>query len=226
MKAADPTEDGTSAATTQLHLLPGSRGWRRASPVLCFAVGAFAGAATASISWAAGLAANRSWPAVVVQQSSTENTPELVDFHFQILNISSPRQSDKILNVFVKWRYLYNDLQCPFSQSDNNCIQYQIAPRSFILNVTGSEQPGLPLGAEWERVALYLCRGLWSSYSLAALSVLLQVNGDGRSWVEAYEPGAHGATCTIGPPGFEPEARFNFLPDFVDGDIGPGKPAS
>eukprot|EP00325_Prymnesiales_sp_UTEX-LB-985_P027469 CAMPEP_0174739972 /NCGR_PEP_ID=MMETSP1094-20130205/72493_1 /TAXON_ID=156173 /ORGANISM="Chrysochromulina brevifilum, Strain UTEX LB 985" /LENGTH=203 /DNA_ID=CAMNT_0015943599 /DNA_START=26 /DNA_END=637 /DNA_ORIENTATION=+ len=149
---------------------------------------------------------------------------EVVDFHFQMLNISSPRQNDKLLNIFVKWRYPSGTDRCPFNPTDNNCIQYQLIPMEYIRNVTQQAQPGLPLGAEWERVVLHLCRYLMDNYVIIAVSVLLQVNGDGRSWVQAYEPGAHGSTCTIGPPEFAPIEKWNPLPDFVDGDDGPGQP--
>ena len=159
-------------------------------------------------------------------RENSEVAQENVDFHFQMLNISTPRQSDKLMNVFVKWRYPPSTAHCPFHPTDNTCIQYQHAPMDFIRNVTQVAQPGLPLGAEWERVALFMCRHLYSSYLIAAVSVLVQVNGDGRTWVEAYEPGAHGSTCTIGPPNFQPIELWNPQPDFVDGDEGPGRPKS
>ena len=118
---------------------------------------------------------------------SKDGARTVVDFHFQMLNISTPRQNDKFLNVFVKWRYPSDADRCPFHPTDNDCIQYQRSPMNFVRNVTQFEQPGLPLGSEWERVALFICRHLYASYSLVAVSVLVQVNGDGRSWVRAYE---------------------------------------
>ena len=161
---------------------------------------------------------------VEAMRLTADAAQEHVDFHFQMLNISTPRQHDKLMNVFVKWRYPPSDAHCPFHPTDNTCIQYQHAPMDFIRNVTQVAQPGLPLGAEWERVALFMCRHLYSTYLIDAVSVLVQVNGDGRSWVEAYEPGAHGSTCTIGPKNFQPIELWNPQPDFVDGDEGPGWP--
>ena len=155
---------------------------------------------------------------------SDSHVRTVVDFHFQMLNISTPRQADKLMNIFVKWRYPPGTDRCPFHPTDNHCIQYQHAPMEWIRNVTQSEQEGLVLGAEWERVALLICRHLYDHYTVAAVSVLVQVNGDGRSWVEAYEPGAHGSTCTIGPSDFLPIERPNTLPSFADGDDGPGRP--
>ena len=38
-----------------------------------------------------------------------------VDFHFQMLNISTPRQGGKLLNLFIKFRYQHSAEQCPFS---------------------------------------------------------------------------------------------------------------
>ena len=147
-----------------------------------------------------------------------------MDFHFQMLNISTPRQHDKLMNIFIKWRYPDRADLCPYDPVDNNCIQYQNLVLPWVRNVTQYAQPGLPLGAEWERVALFICRHLKATYIISAVSVLVQVNGDGRDWVKAYEPSAHGATCTIGPPEFAPLVRANPLPDFEGNDVGPGQP--
>ena len=84
---------------------------------------------------------------------SDSHVRTVVDFHFQMLNISTPRQADKLMNIFVKWRYPPGTDRCPFHPTDNHCIQYQHAPMEWIRNVTQSEQEGLVLGAEWERVA-------------------------------------------------------------------------
>ena len=46
-----------------------------------------------------------------------------------------------------------------------------------------------------------MCRAIWAHYdNLAGVSVLLQVNGDGRSWVRSYEPGAHGVQLSADMP--------------------------
>ena len=174
------------------------------------------GASIASAVWAAA----RPDKSGISPPSSSE--PK-VDFEFQLLNISSPRQMGKLMNIFVKWRYPQDPTYCPFSPTDNTCIQYQLTPRQFILNVTDGIA-GPPVESEWERVALFLCRHFYANERIVAVSVLVQVNGDGRSWVSAYEPGAHGSTCTIGPPDFPPLQRWNPLPDYVDGDDGPGAP--
>ena len=176
------------------------------------------------IAFGAGLGLAVSSSALLLAQAPRSSVQTNVDFHFQMLNISTPRQHDKLMNIFVKWRYPDGADRCPYSPIDNNCIQYQNLVLPWLRNVTQFEQPGLPLGAEWERVALHICRHLYSTYVVSAVSVLVQVNGDGRDWVEAYEPSAHGATCTIGPPEFPPLVRANPLPDFEGNDVGPGQP--
>eukprot|EP00930_Biecheleria_cincta_P102023 TRINITY_DN93693_c0_g1_i1.p1 TRINITY_DN93693_c0_g1~~TRINITY_DN93693_c0_g1_i1.p1 ORF type:complete len:221 (-),score=12.43 TRINITY_DN93693_c0_g1_i1:54-683(-) len=146
-------------------------------------------------------------------------SPE-VDFSFQVLGINTTRQGGKMMNVFVKWRYRQGEDHCPFHPTNNDCIQYQKDTHSMILDVALNPTPALPLGSEWERVALTLCRNIWSewNYLIAAVSVSVHVNGDGRSaaarGVMPYEPGAHGATCTIAPPptAFEPISFKNALP--------------
>ena len=90
--------------------------------------------------------------------------------------------------------------------------------RSLILNYTLIPTPQLPIGAEWERVNLAICRAIWAKYeNIAALSTALHVNGDGRSAAQRggmpYEPGAHGTTCTMGPDNFAPIAFANELPN-------------
>ena len=82
------------------------------------------------------------------------------------------------------------------------------------------------LGAEWERVNLALCRAIYAgaygptAQPIAAVSTLLQVNGDGRPYAERgptmpFEPDAHGTTCTIGADGtFSPVEFYNRLPDY------------
>ena len=148
-----------------------------------------------------------------------------VDFHFQMLNISTPRQGGKSLNLFIKFRYPHSAEQCPFSTVDNNCIQYQRGMRELALNLTrdGTDGTFYPeLGAEWERVNLALCRAIYAgaygptAQPIAAVSTLLQVNGDGRPYAERgptmpFEPDAHGTTCTIGD--IPPVQRPNHLPN-------------
>ena len=148
-----------------------------------------------------------------------------VDFHFQMLNISTPRQGGKSLNLFIKFRYPHSAEQCPFSAVDNNCIQYQKGMRELALNLTrdGTDGTFYPeLGAEWERVNLALCRAIYAgaygptAQPIAAVSTLLQVNGDGRPYSERgptmpFEPDAHGTTCTIGD--IPPVQRPNHLPN-------------
>ena len=73
------------------------------------------------------------------------------------------------------------------------------------------------MGAEWERLALYLCQQIYKGWrpTITAVSVAVHVNGDGRSDEERgimpFEPGAHGATCTIGdmPPIAVPNRLYN-----------------
>ena len=143
-----------------------------------------------------------------------------VDFAFQVLNISTPRQLNKTLNVFVKFRYTEDTGRCPFSATDNTCPQYQLFMRDYILNTTLYPTEELPIEAEWERVNLKICRGLWGIYpNIGALSTSLQVNGDGRPASQRgpmpYEPGAHGTTCTIGADAtFAPVEFYNRLPDY------------
>ena len=147
-------------------------------------------------------------------------SPE-VDFSFQIIGINTTRQDGKTMDVFVKWRYRQGEDHCPFHPTDNDCIQYQKETHSMILDVALNPTPALPLGSEWERVALTLCRNVWSEWNhlIAAVSVSVHVNGDGRSagarGEMPYEPGAHGATCTIAPPPnvFEPITYKNTLPN-------------
>ena len=77
--------------------------------------------------------------------------------------------------------------------------------------------------AEWERVALTICRGLWNQLQrnarglISALSASVHVSGDSRSATSRgrmpYEPGAHSATCTIGPDDFAPITFPNGLPN-------------
>jgi hypothetical protein len=154
----------------------------------------------------------------LANSQSGEQDP-LVDFEFSLRGIQTPRQFNKTLDVFVRWRYKPLDNQCPFSPTDNNCIQYQLWTRSLILNITLRATEQLPLGAEWERVNLALCRQIWAQYSasLVALSTSLHVNGDGRSaaarGIMPYEPGQHGSTCTMGPESFSPIAFKNALPN-------------
>ena len=147
-----------------------------------------------------------------------------VDFHFQMLNISTPRQGGKSLNLFIT-RYPHSAEQCPFSAVDNNCIQYQKGMRELALNLTrdGTDGTFYPeLGAEWERVNLALCRAIYAgaygptAQPIAAVSTLLQVNGDGRPYAKRgptmpFEPDAHGTTCTIGD--IPPVQRPNHLPN-------------
>ena len=141
-----------------------------------------------------------------------------VDFTFQILNMQTPRQENKTMNVFVRLRYPEDQSHCPFSPTDNTCIQYQLKMRQLILDVALRPTPALPMDAEWERVTLALCRGIFDGgFPIIAVSTLVQVNGDGRDAAERgpapYEPGAHSATCTIGPSDFLPIDRFNYLPN-------------
>ena len=138
-----------------------------------------------------------------------------VDFLFQDLDIVSPRQGGKTMNVFVSWRYPKHLDRCPFNPNNDLCIQYQKNIRTHILAVLAGSS--LPLDSEWEQVVLELCRYIYSHFEVSALSVQLQVNGDSRSAEERgdkpFEPGAHGATCTIGAADFVPLRHFNRLPD-------------
>jgi len=152
---------------------------------------------------------------------------ETVEFSFQVLGIVTPRQNNKTANVFVRFRYSNDERFCPFSPTDNTCVQYQFFMRSTILNITQHPTVALPMEAEWERVNLAICRALWGQTNprrypnIVALSTAFHVNGDGRSAAERgimpYEPGAHGSTCTIGPDGiaagFEPVHFYNRLPN-------------
>ena len=147
------------------------------------------------------------------------DAPEKVDFEFSIKGLFTPRQENKSMNVYVRWRYKPLADRCPFSPTNENCIQYQLWTRSLILNLTMHETPELPLGSEWERVNLAICRAIWAKYEVGilALSTSVHVNGDGRSAEERgkmpYEPGAHGSTCTIGPDVFQPLTERNLLPN-------------
>ena len=145
---------------------------------------------------------------------------ENVDFSFQIMGIQTPRQGGKIANVFVRFRYNTDPAHCPYSSTDNVCIQYQYYMRSTILNIVMNQTEDLPLPAEWERVNLAICRNLYAKYpNVVALSTAFHVNGDGRPADERgsmpWEPGAHGSTCTIGPTGlhYEPIHYLNHLPN-------------
>eukprot|EP00966_Prymnesium_polylepis_P205756 4767820-Prymnesium_polylepis.1 len=149
----------------------------------------------------------------------TDAVQTKVDFTFQILGLDTPRQLKKTMDVFVRLRYPEDSAHCPFSPTDNDCIQYQLKMRQLILNITLRPEPwNVPMGAEWERVTLALCRSIYDEFDVAAVSTLVQVNGDGRNATERggapYEPGAHSATCTIGPPDFAPIDRYNHLPNF------------
>mmetsp|Transcript_8187 Transcript_8187/g.21413 ORF Transcript_8187/g.21413 Transcript_8187/m.21413 type:complete len:205 (-) Transcript_8187:276-890(-) len=140
-----------------------------------------------------------------------------IDFSFQILGVNSTRQEGKMLDAYVSWRYTENIDHCPFHPTDNTCIQYQYDVHTLIVNQTSNGTPEVEENAEWERLVLFLCREIWQSNQpiIAGVSVALHVNGDGRSDVERgimpYEPGAHGATCTIGdiPPISTPNRLFN-----------------
>ena len=149
----------------------------------------------------------------------SSSSDERVDFEFSVLGINTPRQDNKTLNVFVRWRYRPSSTQCPFSATDNTCIQYQLWMRSRILDITLHDFSELGVMAEWERVNLAICRAIWKEYpgQLEALSTSLHVNGDGRSAYERgampYEPGAHGTTCTIGDDQFAPISFYNRLPN-------------
>ena len=149
------------------------------------------------------------------RSQSTDKT--YVDFSFQMMGLNTTRQNNKTLDIFVKFRYAGDQQHCPFSPTDNTCIQYQLFMRSLILNLTLSATPELPMESEWERVNLAICRGIWAEYPtiISSLSTSLHVNGDGRSNAGLFwEPGAHGTTCTIGPEGtsFAPIAFANRLP--------------
>ena len=148
------------------------------------------------------------------EHAPAAQTQTRVDFTFQLLGLPSPRQGNKTMNVFVRLRYPEDTTRCPYSPTDNTCIQYQLAMRQLILNVTLRPTPSLPMESEWERVALALCRGIYDSFEVAGVSTLVQVNGDGRNAsLPFYEPGAHSATCTIGPPDFAPIDYYNRLPN-------------
>ena len=150
----------------------------------------------------------------VESTQAAAGTTTRVDFTFQLLGLPSPRQGNKTMNVFVRLRYPEDTARCPFSPTDNTCIQYQLEMRQLILNVTLRPTPSLPMESEWERVALAMCRGIHDNFAVAGVSTLIQVNGDGRnSSLPFYEPGAHSATCTIGPPDFKPVDFYNYLPN-------------
>lgn len=126
-------------------------------------------------------------------ESAASTSVTRVDFSFQVLNVSTPRQLNKTLNVFVKFRYAHDTSRCPFHPTDNTCPQYQLFMREYILNKTTMPTPELPIETEWERVNLAICHGLWGTYpNIAALSTSLQVNGDVSPalWVAAspYQP--------------------------------------
>ena len=107
----------------------------------------------------------------------------LIDFEFQILGINTTRQDNKTLDVYVRWRYRPGSDHCPFSPTDNTCIQYQKDMHSMILNLTTQGTPELPLGAEWELVTLAICTQIWGGWKslISAVSTAVHVNGDGRS---------------------------------------------
>ena len=118
--------------------------------------------------------------------------------------------------MFVRFKYESDPRYCPFSPTDELCPQYQEYMRSAILNTTLRAAPELPLGSEWEKVNLHICRSLWGVYpNVVALTTSLHVNGDGRNATARgpapYEPGAHGTTCTIGE--IEPIHFYNRLPN-------------
>ena len=136
-----------------------------------------------------------------------------VDFSFQVLGVESPRQENKTLNTFVRLRYPRDETICPYHPTRNDCYQYQNEMRTIILRTLMEASDELPLAAEWERVNVHLCRAIWNAYPLAAISVSLHVNGDGRHGAVPYEPGAHGATCTIGPNNYPPIDFYNRLPN-------------
>ena len=49
-----------------------------------------------------------------------------VDFGFSVRGIQTPRQENKTLNVYVRFRYEPWTDRCPYSKTDNTCIQYQV----------------------------------------------------------------------------------------------------
>lgn len=175
------------------------------------------------LAFAAGVIASSSLTSIPEFVGSSEPSPvEKVDFHFQILGIETPRQSNKTLNVFVRFRYRQNSSHCPYSTTDNLCIQYQQDIHSAILSIANQPTPELPVDTEWERVNLAICRYIFNRWKslIVGVSTAIHVNGDGRSAAERgtmpYEPGAHGSTCTIGPPDFSPVEFYNRLPNYGD----------
>ena len=157
------------------------------------------------------------------QQLGTGNllraTDARVEFYFHMLNMTTMRQGNKSMDVYVRFRYPQGDAYCPFSpnQTTGTCIQYQEGMRSLIMATALDGTPELPLMTEWEHVALALCRGLYSGYRISAVSVAVHVSGDGRPGAERqgapYEPNAHGSTCTLGDLDFAPVDFFNRRPN-------------
>ena len=88
---------------------------RRSLPILAFLLGASVSAAIILAVWVAR-----------PEGSHNPSLSQHVDFSFQVLNISSPRQEGKRLDVFVRWRYVHREDRCPYNASDNHCIQYQV----------------------------------------------------------------------------------------------------
>lgn len=118
-------------------------------------------------------------------------TPTKHYFQFKIACYHTTRQSGQTINVYVRYAY-------KTGIKDHEYPDYRLL-RDRVMNYMEPSE-NFPEATFWEILARSMAEELMKDYPLAAVSVQLEVLDNPSP--DAYEPGDHGPTYTIGdiPP--------------------------
>ncbi|MBN9230663.1 MAG: hypothetical protein BGO90_02555 [Legionella sp. 40-6] len=120
-----------------------------------------------------------------------ETLPTKHYFQFKVACYHTSRQAGQTVNVYVRYAYK-NGIQ------ESEYPDYRLLRESVMNYMEPTER--FPEATFWEILAKNMAEELLQKYSLAAISVQLDVLDNPSP--QAYEPGDHGPTYTIGdiPP--------------------------
>ena len=117
---------------------------------------------------------------------TTATTPKQ-EFQFQVLDVKTPRQYGRTLNLVIRYRYRED-------VSSSQYPDYRIIRREALefLRIRASE----PANEYWEVLNGHLAQHLFDSFPLQGISSQIQVLPDPNP--ELDEPGWHSSIVTIG----------------------------
>lgn len=127
------------------------------------------------------------------------------DFLLQIMKVSTPRQSGRLVNIFVNYRYTNRICRQLDEGKIPDGLHDYTAIRNEVLTVFNDTNM-YPLEIFWEFLLYKIAKHVYRKFDLLAISIQLQIEPSFNT--HPVEPGFHSAIITIGP--IEPLAGIIF----------------